>query len=203
MGVRMMEACLVLGFCSVGAVAQMGMGGAAQGPAAGAILSPAKAYDSQLSGIESEMMSAVKAMPAEKFGFAPSAAIFVPGQKTEFATVRTFAQQATHVAEANYFFYGTVGGLKPDVDVQGIEKLSSKEDVVRVLGSSFAYAHRAIATLTAANAFEVVKSGEPGTQTRATLAGFGIAHGFDHYGQMVEYLRMNGIVPPASAPPPK
>ena len=66
------------------------------------------------------MMGAVKAMPAEKFGFAPSAAIFVPGQTTEFATVRTFAQQATHVAEANYFFYGTVSGLKPDVDVSGV-----------------------------------------------------------------------------------
>ena len=69
------------------------------------MVSPAAAMDSELSLIESEMMGAVKAMPAEKFGFAPSAAIFVPGQATEFATVRTFAQQATHVAQANYFFF--------------------------------------------------------------------------------------------------
>jgi uncharacterized damage-inducible protein DinB len=171
----------------------------AKAPAIGTMVTPAAAYDSQLNVIESEMMSAVKAMPADKFAFAPSASVFVPGQKTEFATVRTFAQQATHVAEANYFFYGIVSGLKPDVDVKGIEKLTGKDDVVAALAGSFAFAHKAIATLTAANAFEVIKSPEPGFQTRATLASFGVAHGFDHYGQMVEYLRMNGIVPPASA----
>jgi uncharacterized damage-inducible protein DinB len=175
------------------------MGGMANGPAPGTIATPAEAFDSQLSVIEGEMMSAVKAMPGDKFGFAPSAAIFMPGQKTEFATVRTFAQQATHVAEANYFFYGIVSGLKPDVDPQAILKLTKKDDVVAALAGSFAFAHKAIATLTPANSFEVIKSPEPGFQTRATLAAFGIAHGFDHYGQMVEYLRMNGIVPPASA----
>ncbi len=179
------------------AVAQMS--DAAKGPQPGTIATPAAAFDSQLNVIEWEMMGAVKAMPADKFGFAPSAAIFVPGQNTDFATVRTFAQQATHVAEANYFFYGIVSGMKPDVDVQGLAKLTAKDDVVAALAGSFAFAHKAIATLTAANSFEVVKSPEPGFQTRATLAAFGIAHANDHYGQMVEYLRMNGIVPPASA----
>ena len=194
-----MTACCVLGMCALAATAQMGTSGTAQAPAPGSIATPAAAFDSQLSLVEEEMMGAVKAMPAEKYGFAPSAAIFVAGQGTEFATVRTFAQQATHVAEANYFFYNIVSGLKPDVDVKGVEKLTKKEDVVAALAGSFAFAHKAIATLTAANAFEVVKSPEPGFQTRATLAAFGIAHGFDHYGQLVEYLRMNGIVPPASA----
>jgi hypothetical protein len=174
--------------------------GAGSGPAAGTIVSPAKAVDSQLSLIENEMMGAVKAMPAEKFAFAPSAAIFVPGQTTEFATVRTFAQQATHVAEANYYFYMAVGGLKPDVDMAGLTKLTKKDDVVAALAGSFAFAHKSIATLTTANAFEVVKLDEPGVFfTKSTLAQFGVSHAFDHYGQMVEYLRMNGIVPPASA----
>ena len=162
-------------------------------------LSPvAKIFDTQLNSLEREVVSLAEAMPADKYSFAPSAAIFVPGQKTEFATVRTFAQQATHVAEANYFFYGIVSGLKPDVDPQAILKLTNKDDVVAALAASFAFAHKAIATLTAANAFEVIKSPEPGFQTRATLASFGVSHGFDHYGQMVEYLRMNGIIPPAS-----
>jgi len=192
-----MAACCLISLGSLTALAQMG--GAASGPAAGTIASPAAAFDSQLDVIEGEMMGAVKAMPADKFDFAPSQAIFVPGQKTEFATVRTFAQQATHVAQANYFFYGIVSGLKPDVDPQAISKLTKKEDVVAALAGSFAFAHKAVATLTLANAFEVVKSPEPGFQTRATLAGFGVSHCFDHYGQMVEYLRMNGIVPPASA----
>jgi len=197
MHIRLVAVCCLLGLGSLAAQAQTG--DTAKGPAPGTIASPADACDSQLSLIEGEMMGAVKAMPADKFGFAPSAAIFVPGQTTEFATVRTFAQQATHVAEANYFFYGIVSGLKPDVDPRAILKLTNKDDVVAALAGSFAFAHKAIATLTPANAFEVIKSPEPGFQTRATLATFGVAHGFDHYGQMVEYLRMNGIVPPASA----
>ncbi|MGA2502224.1 MAG: DinB family protein [Tepidisphaeraceae bacterium] len=152
-----------------------------------------------MSLIEWEMMGAVKAMPEDKFGFAPGAAIFVPAQKTEFATVRTFAQQATHVAQANYFLFGFVSGMKPDADVKAIGSMTKKDDVVAALAASFAFGHKAIATLTVANAFEVVKTPEPGMQTRSTLAGFAIAHCNDHYGQMVEYLRMNGLVPPASA----
>ena len=196
MRLRMMAASVVLGACSMTAAAQMGTVGTA--PAVGTVMAPSKALDVQLSLIEGEMMGAVKAMPEDKFQFAPSAAIFAPGQKTEFATVRTFAQQAAHVAEANYFFYSGVSGMKPDVDMKGIEKLTKKEDVVKVLASSFAYAHRAIATITAENAFVVIK-GADGMNTRATLAAFGVAHAYDHYGQMVEYLRMNGMVPPASA----
>lgn len=199
MRVRLMAACCVLGIGSLGAMAQMGAGGAGTGPAAGTIVAPATALDSELSLIESEMMGAVKAMPAEKFGFAPSAAIFVAGQTTEFATVRTFAQQATHVAQANYFLFGMMSGLKPDVDMQAIGSLTKKDDVVAALAGSFAFGHKAIAALTVANAFEVVKTPEPGLQTRSTLAGFSVAHCFDHYGQMIEYLRMNGVVPPASA----
>jgi uncharacterized damage-inducible protein DinB len=197
MQIRVMAVCCLFSLGSLAVRAQMG--GMGKGPAPGAIATPAEAFDSQLSVIEGEMMSAVKAMPADKFDFAPSQAIFVPGQTTEFATVRTFAQQATHVAEANYFFYFIISGIKPDVDTQAITKLTKKDDVVAALAGSFAFAHKAIATLTPANSFQVIKSPEPGFQTRATLASFGISHAFDHYGQMVEYLRMNGIVPPASA----
>jgi uncharacterized damage-inducible protein DinB len=196
MNIRLMAACCLLG---IGSIAAAQAGTTPSGPAAGSIVTPASAYDSQLSIIEFEMMGAVKAMPADKFDFAPSQSIFVPGQKTEFATVRTFAQQATHVAQANYFFYSAVSGLKPDVDMDGLPKLTKKDDIVAALAGSFAFAHKAIATLTPANAFEVVTLPEPGVWTRGTLAGFGVSHAFDHYGQMVEYLRMNGIVPPASA----
>ena len=191
-------ACCVLSMGALAAQAQMAASRAA-GPAPGTIATPAAAFDSQLTLVEQEMMGAVKAMPAEKYDFAPSAAIFVPAQKTEFATVRTFGQQATHVAEANYFFAQIFSGLKPDVDVQGIEKLTKKDDVVAALAGSFAFAHKAMATLTPGNTFEVIKSPEPGFQTRGTLASFCVSHAFDHYGQMVEYLRMNGLVPPASA----
>ena len=120
-------------------------------------------------------------------------------QKTEFPTVRTFAQQATHVAEANYFFASLISGVKPDVDTKAFEKLTSKDDVVAALAGSFAFSHKAVATLTPENAWVVIKSPEPGFATHATMAAFLVAHANDHYGQMVEYLRMNAIVPPASA----
>ena len=124
-------ACCALSMGALGAWAQMGA--SAAGPAVGSMATPSAAFDSQLSLIEDEMMGAVKAMPAEKYDFAPSTAIFSPTQKTEFATVRTFAQQATHVAEANYFFANILSGLKPDVDVRAIEKLTKKDDIVAAL----------------------------------------------------------------------
>lgn len=189
----------MLGMASLAMAAQTGSAGIGQQPAAGTIATPSQALDSELSLIEREMMGAVKAMPAEKFSFAPSSAIFVPSQQTEFQGVRTFAQQVTHVAQANYFFYSAVGNLKLDANVRDMGKLTTKDDVVAALAGSFSFAHKAIATLTPANAFEVVTIPEPGLQTRATLAAFGVAHANDHYGQIVEYLRMNGIVPPASA----
>lgn len=177
------------------------MGPVNLGVAVGSTVNPKLAIDGQLSIIESELMGAVKAMPEQKYDFAPSQAIFTLEQKAEFTKVRTFGQQAAHVAQANYFFYSTASGLPMDPSVAGINKLTKKEDIVAALAGSFAFAHKAIATITAANAFEVVKFEEvPGVvETRATLAQFAISHANDHYGQIVEYLRMNGIVPPASA----
>jgi uncharacterized damage-inducible protein DinB len=190
MQLQYVAACCLLG---VGSLA------AGQGASAATVATPADAVNAQLSLVEGEMMGAVKAMPAERYSFAPSAAIFAPEQKTEFATVRTFVQQVTHVAQANYFFFSTLSGMKPDVDMKALPKITSKDEAVAALAGSFAFGHKAISTLTTANAFEVLKTPEPGLQTRATFGTFAVAHAFDHYGQMVEYLRMNGIVPPASA----
>ena len=140
------------------------------------------------------MMGVARAMPADKFNFAPTQAIFVPSQKTDFTGVRTFAQQCIHVAQANYYFFAQTGGTKPSVDMKGLSSLKSKDDVVKALEASFAFAHQAVATITTDNAMNPVD----GHQSRATIATMGVAHAFDHYGQMVVYLRMNGVTPPAS-----
>jgi uncharacterized damage-inducible protein DinB len=197
MQLKMMAAGIVLGACCLTATAQMPMGSAAK-PAIGAKAEPSKALDDMLNLLEEELMGAVKAMPAEKYSFAPSAAIFAPSQTVKFDTVRTFAQQATHLAQANYYFYSTVSGMKPEADVKAIGEMTKKDDIVAALAASFVFAHKALATITPENAFVTIK-GADGMQTRATVAAFGVAHGYDHYGQIVEYLRMNGIVPPASA----
>jgi hypothetical protein len=190
---------LVLGACclmsagSVAANAQMKM----DGPMKMGKASPAKALDDLLSLYEGEAMGVAKAMPADKYNFAPSAAIFAPGQDVKFDTVRTFVQEVTHVAEANYYFYSAVGGMKPDMDRAAMEKITTKDEAVAALAASFKFAHQAIATITPENAFLPIKPID-GQGTRATVAAFGVAHGYDHYGQMVEYLRMNGVVPPGS-----
>lgn len=198
MRLRMITTGLALGACclmSVGtaASAQMKM----DAPMKMGAATPAKALDDLLTLYENDAMGVVKAMPADKYNFAPSVAIFVPGQGVKFGTVRTFVQQVTHVAEANYYFYSAVGGMKPGIDTDALAKITTKDEAVAALAASFAFAHKAIATITPENAFEPIKPID-GQSTRATLAAFGVAHGYDHYGQLVEYLRMNGVVPPGS-----
>ena len=185
---------VALAVCLTGAVGVQAQMGGAAASATVTPVDPAKSFDAGLSGFEKEMMGLAKAMPAEKYDFAPSAAIFVPSQTTEYKGVRGFGPMVVHVAQANYFYASTLSGIKPDVDVKALGNLKSKDEIVAALGASFAFAHKAIATLTPANAFDGVR----GTQTRASMAGALVAHGFDHYGQLVEYLRMNGMVPPAS-----
>jgi len=173
------------------------MSGPPPSPPIGTKEDPAQAVDGLLSLMEMQVVGAAKAMPADKYSFAPAQAIFAPSQKTEFATVRTFVGQVTHLAQANYFFFGW-SGIKPDRDVKAIGSITTKDEAVAALQASFAYAHKAIATITTENAFVAIKPID-GYSTRVTIAAFAAAHGNDHYGQMVEYLRMNGIVPPASA----
>ena len=176
------------------ASAQMSEGSAPK-IAPGTLIEPSKTFDAGLTAFEREFTSAAKAMPAEQFGFAPSPAIMNAAQKSDFAGVRTFAQQITHVAGANYNYASAVGGLKIDIDLKQLKTLTDKDQVLAALAASFVFAHKAMATLTVKNAFESVDE----NLTRASLDGGLVAHGFDHYGQMIEYLRWNGIKPPASA----
>jgi uncharacterized damage-inducible protein DinB len=150
--------------------------------------------DSSVSNMEHEFVPAADAMPEDKFGFAPS--------NGEFKGVRTFGEQVKHVAAVNYIFGAAILSEKVPVDVgdeSGPASLKTKAEILNYLKDSFAYVHKAIQTIDAKNLVQPLKSpfGE-GTVTRLGLAASVAGHGFDHYGQMVEYLRMNGIVPPAS-----
>ena len=205
MSMKRMAAVVALAFCgAVGVqtpmVAQMGGGmGAAPAIAPGTPIDPAKSFDASVTQIETLWMGAAKAMPADKYSFAPTSAIFAASQKTQFDGVRTFAQIATHTIQANYAIFGAIGGIKPDVDTKAIGDLKSKDDIVKAMAATFAFAHKAVANVTAANAFLSVR----GMQTPASMLAGGVGHAEDEYGQAVEYLRMNGIVPPASETPMK
>jgi|SRR5271156_1102852 len=154
----------------------------------------AQVLDHSIAGVESEFVPAAEAMPADKYAFAPSSG--------EFKGVRNFAQQAKHVAAVNYLVAAAILEEKPPIELggeNGPDSITSKADIVKFLKDSFIYAHRAVGTINEGNLLKPIKSpfGE-GMATRLGLATLIFGHCFDHYGQMVEYLRMNSIVPPAS-----
>jgi uncharacterized damage-inducible protein DinB len=150
--------------------------------------SPSAAYGQLLKIMSSEVISAAEAMPADKYDFAPTSG--------KFDGVRTFGAQVQHIAEANYMFFSGFG-LSGAPDDAKLKSLKSKDELVQALKDSFAFAQKGIDTITAQNAFMTVGEGKM-KMTRAGWATICLAHSMDHYGQMVEYLRMNGIVPPAS-----
>lgn len=156
---------------------------------------PARVYGNMIRTAEREIVGLADAMPEEKYSFAPSAAFFSNGQGTEFKGVRTFAQQVAHVASSNYEYLQAMG-LEKDKNIASIEKLTTKTEALQALKDSFAAAEKAAAAITPQNAFEGM--GPKKLTTRAGLASAIAWHTMDHYGQLVVYARMNGVVPPQS-----
>lgn len=153
-------------------------------------------FDSQLRSTEKEFVSLVEAMPADKFDFAPT--------QGEFKGVRTFAMEAKHAAFVIYEVSAAMLGEKNPsttaANENGPDTVKSKDEIVKYVKDAFTYAHRAMATLTNDNLMQ--ETPDPfdakARRTRVDSAGIISWHTFDHYGQMVEYARMNGTVPPAS-----
>jgi hypothetical protein len=171
------------------AAAPQAQNSAAQKPTIAAV------YDRLISGVEKEVVDAADAMPEDKFNFAPTG----PG---EFKGVRTYAQQIKHIAATNYMIGAAILQEKPPVDIngeKGPDNITSKTDVMKYLKDSFAYAHKSAAAINESNLLEQIKA-PWGTRpvSRLSLVTIMISHPYDHYGQMVEYLRMNSIIPPAS-----
>ena len=175
---------LVLGCCAL-SVAQM------QPPPAAK--TPGEALVAIISIGEKEFTSAADAMPEDKYSYAPT--------NGEFKGVRTFAQQVKHVAAVNYIFASSILGEKPPIDVggeNGPDSVKSKAEILKFLKDSFAYLTKALNSITDKNQLDQVTVFGEMKMARVSVGAFSTAHPFDHYGQMVEYLRMNGIVPPAS-----
>ncbi len=154
-----------------------------------------KIVDNQIRLAEREVVSLAEAIPAEKYGFAPSAG--------EFEGVRTFSQQMTHIAAVNFMVASAALGEKNPSEIgpseNGPASIKGKDAVVTYLKDSFVYAHQAAAALTAENMLEMMQSPfGSGKSPRMAIISEITWHTFDHYGQAVVYARMNGIVPPAS-----
>jgi uncharacterized damage-inducible protein DinB len=163
----------------------------------------ASMMEAQLGMVEGQFVAAAEAMPEEKYSFAPAGA--------DFSGVRTFALEVRHVATADFIIYSAILGQDPPAGVtvagagNGPENLRTKEQIVQYLKDSFTLGHKAMAALNNGNALaplDKLPIASPSLNTRLALAIFSLSHASDHYGQMVEYLRMNGIVPPASVGQP-
>ena len=155
----------------------------------------AKSLDEDLSGIEHDIVPLAEAMSPAQYNFAPS--------QGEFKGVRTFGLQARHVASVLYAVSAAVLGEKNPINMgtseNGADSLKSKDEIVKYLKDAFAYAHKAIGSLTEKNLTDMVSTPFGSEKApRIKMATIAVWHSFDHYGQMVVYARMNGVVPPAS-----
>jgi len=153
----------------------------------------AKELDVWVSKTEQHLVAAAEAMPEEKYGFAPTGG--------EFSGVRTFGEQVKHLAAANYILASAALGQKPPNGEQGESApdfLKSNADIMNYLRGSFAYLHRAAAAVSENNETETIEAFDG--RTLPGLVVDALCHSWNHYGQMIEYLRINAIVPPASRP---
>ena len=147
---------------------------------------------------EKVLVSTADAMPADKYGFAPT--------DGEFKGVRTFGQMVKHLSATNYILAAAALGEEPPADAGdevGPETVRTKVEILNYLNGSFGQLHKAVEAIgdksvpVKSSPISPLKGAEV---TRLALVVESLVHAFDHYGQMVEYLRMNGVVPPASRP---
>jgi uncharacterized damage-inducible protein DinB len=166
---------------------------------------PAKAVLRVINDEEYEVRSAAEAMPSEKWNYRPAQGLFKK-EKPEFgpAEVRTFGEQVKHVACSNFAFAAELEGTKPPeaCDKGGPRPAKTPGELRTYLRDSFKALESAIGKMTVKNMYDPIEGPYAGPNTRLGLAMVCIWHAADHYGQMVLYLRLNGIVPPASRPNP-
>jgi DinB superfamily len=157
-----------------------------------------RALESLMKIVEKEIISTVDAMPADKFGFAPT--------DGEFKGVRTFGQMVKHFSATNHILAAAALGEEPPAeagDELGPESVRTKAEILAYLKGSFVHLDKAVEAIGQTNIpvnaspISPLKRGEV---TRLALITETLLHAYDHYGQLVEYLRMNGVVPPESRP---
>lgn len=147
---------------------------------------------------EGEFLSVAQAMPENKYSFIPN----VSGGN--FEGVRSFAEQVKHVACANFAFFNEIEGQAPPEGCEkgGPSKAQTKAELIQYLKDSFDYGNHILATINQKNALDRVEGRYAGPNTKLGMAVTAVWHITDHYGQIVEYLRMNGIVPPPTQQAP-
>lgn len=143
-------------------------------------VSQAKMY-TMLSGV---LIAAAEKMPEENYSFRP------------VAEVRSFGQLVGHLADSQYYFCSSVSGeSKPAGSVEKTK--TSKADLISALKEAVAYCGKTYAAMTDAKGGEMAKMMNMDF-AKLTVLGANTAHDYEHYGNMVTYMRIKGIVPPTS-----
>jgi uncharacterized damage-inducible protein DinB len=153
------------------------------------------AIERQFNKIESDILTTAEAMPEDKFNFTPED-LHIKG--SDFKGVRTFAGQIMHLTTDNILIWSAITGdsVRANIkDVNGPKSIKTRKDVIEFLKSSFAIGRKAISTLTNQNAMDMIDF-RWRKLSKLDLAFYALTHANEHYGQMVIYLRMCGIVPP-------
>lgn len=153
------------------------------------------AIERQFNKIESDIVSSAQAMPEDKFYFTPENLHI---QNSDFKGVRTFAGQIMHLATDNILIWSAITGdsIRADVtDVNGPKSITTKTDILKYLQSSFDEGRKAISMVTEKNAMDMIEF-RGRNLPKLDLAFYALTHANEHYGQMVMYLRMCGIIPP-------
>jgi uncharacterized damage-inducible protein DinB len=150
----------------------------------------AESVSSTLQFAEGNFLGLAEAMPEDKYSYIPTTG--------KFDGARTFGEQVKHVACAQFAFFNEFEGKKPPDDCEkgGHNPAKTKAELIEYLKESFDYSNRVLATLTATNALDRVEGRYAGPNTKLGISVAAVWHITDHYGQLVEYLRLNGIVPP-------
>lgn len=141
--------------------------------------------------VEHSFLALADAMPEDKWNFRPT--------QGAFSDARTFGEQVKHVACANEAWAKKLRGEKPPArcDLGGPNPAKSKAEIMAYLKDSFHMMDEGIAATSNENMFVPLR-GPYGGDNRMAVIEYALWHTTDHYGQLVVYLRMNGIVPPAS-----
>ena len=159
---------------------------------AGAALSPsiAASVNNMHMTIRRDLIEAAEAMPAAEFAFKPT------------PQVRSFGEILGHVAFANFYFCAMAKGEPPPSTVNYERTVTDKPGLVKALGDALNYCDGVYKETTDANASQPVKLSGPGgsgQSTRALVLIFNTTHNNEHYGNVIVYLRLKGIVPPSTA----
>ena len=145
----------------------------------------------QLDLVEHDVVGLAEAMPADRYDFRP--------HDGAFDGVRSFGEQVRHLATMVYMTAAIVLQEKspygPGTNDNGPDSVQDKDQIVAYLKSSLVYARRSVKALTEQNQLDPLET-YFGTQPRVEVAAGLIYHSYNHYGQMVVYARMNGVVPP-------